>query len=79
MCLHTKPSCNPLSGELHLLSILDTLWDTISVDFIVELLESEGKDTVMVVVDSITKQAHFVDTITTLSAAGTVKLYVQHI
>jgi hypothetical protein len=43
------------------------------------LLESEGKDVVMVVVDSITKQAYFIDTITSLSAAGTEKLYVQHI
>jgi hypothetical protein len=33
----------------------------------------------MVVVDSVTKQAHFIDTITTLSTAGTAKLYVQHI
>jgi hypothetical protein len=67
MCLCTKPSHNPLTRELHLLPILDAPWDTISVDFIVELLESEEKDVVMVVVDSITKQAHFVDTVTTLS------------
>jgi hypothetical protein len=51
MCLCTKPSCNPLARELHPLPILDTLWDTISVDFIVELPESEEKDAVMVVVD----------------------------
>jgi hypothetical protein len=79
MCLFTKPSCNPPTRELHLLPILDALWDTISVDFIVELPESEGKDAVMVVVDSVTKQAHFIDTVTTLSSAGTAKLYVQHI
>jgi hypothetical protein len=79
MCLHTKPSCNPPTRELHPLPVLDALWDTVSEDFIVKLLESEKKDTVMVVVDSITKQAHFVDTITTLSVAGTAKLYIQHI
>ena len=50
-----------------------------SVDFIVELLESEGKDAVMVVVNSVTKHGHFVDTITTLSAAGMAKLHIQHI
>jgi hypothetical protein len=33
----------------------------------------------MVVVNSVTKQAHFVGTITTLSAAETAKLYAQHI
>ena len=55
------------------------LCGTISVDFIVELLESEGKDAVMVLVDSVTKCGHFVDTVTMLSAAGMARLYVQHI
>jgi hypothetical protein len=30
----------------------------------------------MVVVDSVTKRAHFIDTVTTLSAAGTARLYL---
>ena len=33
----------------------------------------------MVVVDSVTKQSHFVSTVTTLSAARTAQLYVRHI
>jgi transposase InsO family protein len=33
----------------------------------------------MVVVDSVTKRAHFMDTITTLSTAGAARLYVQHV
>ena len=60
MCLHTKSICQPPSGELHPLLIPDAPWDTASVDFIVELLESNGKDAIMVVVDSVTKQSHFV-------------------
>ena len=40
---------------------------------------TEGKDAVMVVVDSVTKHSYFVDTVTTLSATGTARLYVQHI
>ena len=78
-CLHTKVSRQPPVGELNPLSVADAPWDTISVDFIVELPESEGKDAIMVVVDSVTKDGHFVDMITTLSAAGTARLYVQHI
>ena len=46
---------------------------------IAELPESEEKDAVMVVVDSVTKHSHFVDMVTTLSTAGTARLYVQHI
>ena len=33
----------------------------------------------MVVVNSVTKQSHFVSTVTTLSAAGTIQLYLWHI
>ena len=33
----------------------------------------------MVVVDSVTKQSHFVSTVATLSSVGTAQLYIQHI
>ena len=76
MCLQTKSICQPPSGELHPLPILNAPWDTASVDFITELLESNGNNTIMVIVDSITKQSHFVSTVTTLSAMGTSQLYL---
>ena len=79
MCLHTKVSCQPPVGELNPLPVPDAPWDTISVNFIVELPESEGKDAIMVVVDLVIKHGHFVDMVTILSAAGTARLYVQHI
>ena len=44
-----------------------------------ELPESNRKDAIMVIVDSVTKRSHFVSTVTTLSAAGTAQLYLQHI
>ena len=58
MCLQTKFTCQLPSRELHPLPIPDMPWDTASVDFIVELPESNGKDTIMVVVDSVTKCSH---------------------
>jgi hypothetical protein len=79
MCLCTKASRQPPVRELNPLPVPDAPWDTISINFIVELPESKGKDAAMVVVDSVTKHAHFVDTVTMLSAAGTAGLYVQHI
>ena len=79
MCLWMKSIHQPLSGELHPLPILDTPWDTISMDFIVELPELKGKDAIMVVVSSVTKRSHFISMVTTLSATGTAQLYLWHI
>ena len=76
MCLWTKSVCQPLTRELHPLPIPDALWDMISMDFIVELPESNRKDVMMVVVDSVTKRSHFISMVTTLSAARTVQLYL---
>ena len=79
MCLWTKSTHQLPTGKLHPFPIPDAPWDTISVNFIVELPESNKKDAIMVVVDSVTKQSHFLGTVTTLSAAGTTQLYLQHI
>ena len=79
MCLRTKSHRQRPVGELNPLLIPNSPWDTVSVDFIVELPQSSGHDAVMVVVDSVTKRAHFVSTVTTITAAGTANLYLQHV
>ena len=79
MCLRTKSFHHPLTGELHLLLVLDTPWDMISIDFIVELPELAGYDSIMVIVDSVTKQVHFIPTVMTLSVARTAQLFLQHV
>ena len=70
MCLHTKTIKQPPTGELHPLPIPNTPWDTISVDFIMELSESNRQDTIMVIVDSVTKCSHFLSTVMTISSIG---------
>ena len=42
LCLWTKVLKQPPTGHLELLPTPDTWWDTVSVDFIVELPESDG-------------------------------------
>jgi len=55
LCLRMKPTRQALVGELHPLRILDSRWDTLSIDFVVELPSSSEHDTVMTVVDSVSK------------------------
>ena len=76
LCLCTKALKQPPMGELHPLPIPNSPWDTISVDFITELLESNGRDSIMVIVDSVTKRSHFVSMVTTLSSVGAAQLYI---
>jgi len=57
--------------ELHLLPILDSQLKTKSVDFIVELPEFIEFNTVMIVVDSISKRMHSIPTHITVTAEST--------
>ena len=79
LCLRTKIQCRLPSGELQPLPILEEHWDIISVDFISELLESGGYNSIMVAVDSVGNRSHFVKTVTTVTAAGAANLYLQNI
>ena len=65
-------------GELEPLPIPGQCWDTISMDFIVELLGAHGYDAVMNVVDSVSKRAHFILTTTMIIALGEAQLYMAH-
>ena len=69
MCLCMKAQKHKPFSELHPLKIPEEQWDVVSVDFITELpdLDSHGFDMTMpVVVDSVSKQSHFVPTHTWL-------------
>ena len=70
LCLRTKVQRSPPVGELSLLPTLESCWDTISIDFIVELPESHSYDTIMNVVDSVSKVSHFIPTHTMITALG---------
>jgi len=48
-------------------------------DFIVELLPSQGYDTIFVCIDRFTKMAHFCPTNTTITVEGTADLYLRHV
>ena len=77
--LQTKTQCWQPLGELQLLPVPEAWWDTVSVDFIVELLEAHGVNTVMNVVNSVSKQSHFIVTTTMITTLRATRLYLAHI
>ena len=79
LCLRTKPWRHSPVGELQPLSVPDARWDMLSVDFVVELLESSGHDAVMTIVDSIPKRVYFVLTHTMVIVEGAARLFLHHV
>jgi len=79
LCLRTKPIRQAPVGELRPLQIPDLQWDTLSVDFIVELPLSSGHDMVMTVVDLVSKRAHFILTHMTVIAEGAAWLFLHQV
>jgi len=79
LCLRTKPIRQAPVGELHPLRILDSRWNTLSVDFVVELPLSSRHDTVMTVVDLVLKWAHFIPTHMTVTAEGAAWLFLHQV
>ena len=70
LCLQTKAQRLPPIWGLKPLPIPEQRWDTIRMDFIVELPKAHTYDAVMNVVDSASKQSHFLPMNTTVTALG---------
>jgi hypothetical protein len=79
LCNQTKVQHRRPIGELHPLETPEAPWDMINVDFIVELPESHGYNTIMCVINSLTKCAHFIPTHTTIIAEGTTLLFLKEV
>ena len=79
VCLRNKVIRRKPIGELVPLETPAGRWQKVSVDFITELPESHGFDAIMVVVDLVTKRAHFLPTTTTVNAEGAARLYYHNV
>lgn len=64
---------------LQSLPIPETPWTSISMDYIEQLPELGGYDAVLVVVDRLTKMAHFLPSTTTVTALQLAQLYITNI
>jgi len=79
LCLRTKPIRQALVGELHPFWIPDSRWDTLSVNFVVELPLSSGHNAVITVVDSVSKRAYFIPMHTTVTVEGAARLFLHQV
>ena len=77
--LCTKSSRKPPVREFHFIPIPDAQWNTLSIDFVIELLESFGYNTVMMVVNSVSKRVYFIPAYTIVTAGGVAKLFLHQV
>jgi hypothetical protein len=75
VCARIKPGRHAPYGFLRPLEVPQKRWDSISMDFIVGLPPSEGYDSVLVVVDRLTKMAHFIPTTATIQPKDLARIF----
>jgi hypothetical protein len=78
-CQRNKQRHSRLQGSLKPLPVPEGPWQSISCDFIVELPKSNGYDTILVVVDRLTKMAHFIPTTINVDAKQTARLLIDNV
>ena len=74
-CQRNKNCTEQPAGKLMPNSIPEKPWTHISVDFITKLPLAQGYDTILVVVDQLTKIVHFIPTTEKMTAEGLAKLF----
>lgn len=79
VCQQTKHSLSHPTGLLQPLPIPEGVWQDISMDFIEGLPKSEGYSVILVVVDRLTKFAHFIPIKHPYTAVSIAKVFLEHI
>jgi hypothetical protein len=80
VCQRVKAEHQRPAGLLHPLKIPEWKWEEVGIDFIVGLPHtSAGYDSIWVIVDRLTKVAHFIPVKTTYSGAKLAELYMARI
>jgi len=79
-CAQNKSSTVPLKGMLQPLEVPEGRWQSVSMDFIVELPTTlNGDNAIFVIVDRFTKMAHFLPMKTSATAGEVARIFVKEI
>ncbi|GJU78271.1 putative reverse transcriptase domain-containing protein, partial [Tanacetum coccineum] len=79
-CSRVKAECQKPSGLLIQPEIPTWKWERITMDFVTKLPKtSSGHDTIWVIIDRLTKSAHFIPTKATNSMETLIRLYIKEI
>lgn len=79
VCAKAKSEHSRLPSLLHPLPIPDHSWHVISLDFIEGLPKSKSFDTILVVIDKLTKYAHFIPITHPYTAMSVAQAFLNHI
>ena len=84
VCQRMKAPCHKPYGEMQPLPILSQLWESISMNIIIELppsadADSKAYNAILMVVDRFMKMAKYFPVRTIITAADLAKLFYQHI
>ena len=79
LCMRTKLQHRRPHGELYPMETPEEQWDTITVDFVVELPDAHGYDAIMNIVNSVRKRAHFMPMHTMVNMEGAAWLYLKKV
>jgi len=78
-CQHNKNHTEQLAGKLMPNSIPEKLWTHILADFITKLPLVQGYNSILVVVDWLTKMVHFIPTTEKISVEGLARLFRDNV
>ena len=79
VCSRTKSSRHAPYGLLQPLPVPSERWQDVSLDFITDLPDSRGFDSICVIKDRLTKQAHFIACNKTITAEQLAELFIAQI